>query len=276
MRSPGFYRDIPAEDYHADRDTISSTGLRKLTPPLTPADLRDYLDNPQEDTDALTFGRMMHDRLAGIGPKLIAIGGDWRTKAAQTEIAETVAAGFEPVKPDVFAQITGMVTQIESHATAKTLLTNGDPEVSAYFTDPGTGVNVRVRFDVLPEKRDGRRLIVPDYKTTAKTADEHTFAKTCADYAYHQQADLYRRALIVLGIDDDPAFVFVVQSKRRPYLVNVIELDDEAMHLGRVLNDRALRIYAECLALNEWPGYGIGVKRVGLPGWYVNQMEEVA
>ena len=50
------------------------------------------------------------------------------------------------------------------------------------------------------------------------------------------------------------------------------------MAWGDELNQRALRTYAHCTELDEWPGYDAppelaGVHRLSLPGWQVSAYE---
>ena len=47
------------------------------------------------------------------------------------------------------------------------------------------------------------------------------------------------------------------------YRVNVIQLDDTALHIGDSLNRHALRHYAECTRTGHWPGHPTGVSEVG-------------
>jgi len=69
-------------------------------------------------------------------------------------------------------------------------------------------------------------------------------------------------------------FHFVLVEKTEPYLVSVVELDTEAVNIGRQLNDRAKRIYRECTATGNWPGYPSG-ELVSLPMWAIYQAEEL-
>jgi hypothetical protein len=55
-------------------------------------------------------------------------------------------------------------------------------------------------------------MICVDYKT-ADHANPAAFAKSALDYGYHQQAAWYLDGLRELGISDDAAFLFIVQSE---------------------------------------------------------------
>jgi len=69
----------------------------------------------------------------------------------------------------------------------------------------------------------GRPIIV-DYKTAA-SANPRRFAKSVAEYGYHQQAAWYIDGLEQITGAADAAFLFVVQQKDPPWLVSVCQLD---------------------------------------------------
>ena len=80
------------------------------------------------------------------------------------------------------------------------------------------------------------------------------FGRAAAAYGYHMQAAWYLDLWRDLGADVE-AFAFIVQEKTPPYLVEVVELDEDALDLGRRRNARALEIYRDCRASGVWPGY---------------------
>jgi hypothetical protein len=109
------------------------------------------------------------------------------------------------------------------------------------------------------------RLIIPDYKT-AEDASTEAFTRSVANYGYDMQAGAYTDAAELL-LNVDPVFVFIVQERTPPYLVNVIQLDDPWLKAGRARNAWASRVYAECTRNNRWPGYGDAVEVVHPPTW---------
>ena len=56
--------------------------------------------------------------------------------------------------------------------------------------------------------------------------------------------------------------------------MSVVELDIEAVNIGRQLNDRAKRIYRECLETGTWPGYPTS-ELISLPMWAIYQTEDL-
>jgi len=133
-----------------------------------------------------------------------------------------------------------------------------------FWQDPRTETWLRSRLDWTYDAGNGQ-LIIVDYKST-ESADPDKFAKSCADYGYHQQHAFYVDGLTAVT-GADVTFWFIAQEKSAPYLVNVIELIPDAVRIGRNRNNRAIDIYRECTASGEWPGYGTDVVEIALPAW---------
>lgn len=287
ISAEGVYQ-VPAAAYHADPvegGSLSSTGARKLLQRGGPAKYRYALDHPGEDiSDAFDFGRAAHQVVLGDYENHVAVipgttnaagNSEWRTNAAKEKVAEAREAGLTPIKPEQWAKVQEMATAIRNHRTAAGLLQSagGKPEQTIVWRDSLTGVWCRARIDWFRTPVEGRRLIVTDYKTTP-SADEESFGKSAADYGYFVQAAFYLEGVRALGLDTDPAFLFVAQEKSAPYLVNVGQLDETALVLGRNLVRNALTIYAECTRTGHWPDYGDDVKTFTLPGWFLAQYGE--
>lgn len=273
-RQPGIY-DIPHLEYHAERDSLSSTGARKLMPPSCPAIFKWELDNPPESTDAFDTGNAAHDALLGGGPEIVICEyPNWKTKKSQDEAKEIRDRGAVPVLTSAWDQVAAMVASVRAHPIAGALFEpgTGQPEASLFWTDVRTGINRRARLDWLPEQT-GRRLIVPDLKT-CRSAHPDKFARSAMDYGYHCQAPYYLDGVTALDIGEDPAFLFVAVEKTPPYVVNVIQLDVTAMRIGAALNRQAIDTYAECTSTGNWPGYSTEVELTSLPYWYEKQHEQ--
>jgi len=265
---PGVYTDLPAEVYHGDfvpGGSLSSTGARKLLAPSCPALFKYDQDNPPGPKKVFELGTAAHKLVLGDGPELVKVDAPlWNTNAIKAEVAAIRAAGAVPLKAAEYQQVHDMADAILRHPEAAELLNpdHGDAEQSIYWTDPNTGITRRARIDWL--RRDGQPI---DYKTT-QSADLDAISKTVYDHGYHQQADWYLNGLDALGITAaDTEFTFIFQEKQAPYLVSVICLDDTAMRVGRLLNQAAIQLYANCREADHWPGYSDGIEYVGLPAW---------
>lgn len=259
--------DIAEAEYHA-RPELSSTEARRLLD--NPAKYRWRKQVGEEHRDTFDFGHAVHGLVLGVGREVEVIPfDDFRKQAAQQQRDEAYAAGRIPLLRDRWAVAQDMANAVHAHPVARMLLDpdRGPVEQSAFWTDPVTGVECRCRFDKLPAFDTPGRFIAVDFKT-AVAADVVSFGKSAADYGYVMQAPWYLDAVHVLLDRDDAAFVFVVQEKEPPYLVNVIELDPLAMAIGAERNRRAREVYAECVAADRWPGFGDEVQTASLPRWF--------
>ena len=281
MTAPGIYPDVSHDDYHA-HPALSSTGARRLTDPSCPALFRYAADHPERPAvEVLELGQAFHTLVFGAGPAVTTIPADVLAKngAVSTTAAKAYCDGVRaeggiPLKAEKVALLEAMAAVVRADPIFAAATAAGAPEVSAFWTDL-YGVECRARFDWLPTRVKGRRLIVPDLKS-ARSAHPRTFARTAAtEHGYAQQADWYLRGLRALGLADDrAAFVFFPQEKTPPFLVQPVQLDAEAMRVGEILNDRAIETYARCMESGRWPGYHDGVALAQLPGWYTQPVLE--
>ena len=109
-------------------------------------------------------------------------------------------------------------------------------------------------------------MIIPNSTKASVTKHMHS-------YRYFQQAPFYSDGVRALGLDDDPAFVFVFVESAPPHLISFARLDDEAMARGRVLNRRAIERYRDCKEAGVWPGYSDEIEVISLPPWAYSELE---
>ena len=277
ITAPGIY-DLPEAAYHADPvpgGSLSSTGARKLLPPSCPAKFRYEQDHPVHK-DVFDFGSAAHKLVLGSGPRIAVIdAANWMTKAAKEAREDARAVGSIPLLAAEYQQVQEMAAAIRAHPVASYLFDpsrGGKPEQSMFWQDGDTGVWRRCRLDFMPPSGQRGRLIIPDYKTTHH-ADPASIAKSVASFGYYQQDAWYTDAVRAMGYDDDPAFVFCFQEKTPPYLVSVVQLDDEAREAGRAVNRLALEVFRDCREAGIWPGYSQEIELVSLPPWALRQLE---
>jgi hypothetical protein len=116
-------------------------------------------------------------------------------------------------------------------------------------------------------------MILGDYKTTDSPAPDDSLRRRIYQHGSHRQGATYIDGVTALGLAEDVRLIFLYQSKTAPYLVTPVELDDEALRIGRIENRDALRTYAECLTSGVWPQYATGPVLMGVPGWIEKQYE---
>ncbi|MBX9919111.1 MAG: PD-(D/E)XK nuclease-like domain-containing protein [Mycolicibacterium frederiksbergense] len=279
----GVYAGVPEELYHSDRDSLSSSGARTILW-SSPAAFHEEQTTPREPKAAYDFGHLVHLLILGEGGKIEVLDpavhgltkdGKPAANPASTAMwkeAEAAARerGATPVTIAEFAKAKEMADQVLLHPVAGALLSQGDAEITGYWTDPETGVRLRWRTDWLHQGRS--RLIIVDYKST-KSAKPAAFHRSCSDYGYHQQEDWYCEGIAANGLCDDPLFLFIAQEKTRPYLVSVHESHPDDIVRAHGLNRRAINTYAECRETGKWPGYGDGIHLIEHPRYAVIREE---
>ncbi|MCX5365868.1 PD-(D/E)XK nuclease-like domain-containing protein [Streptomyces sp. NBC_00124] len=280
VEAPAIVDGLSAEKYHADKTSISSSGLRALLNPGCPAQFKYDREHPQAPKREFDLGNAVHTAVLGEGHDIVEITGfsDYKKADARALRDEAYAAGKVPLLSKEKKQVDEMAAAIRRHKDAGPLFAPGMgiPERSIYWTDPATGVRCRVRPDWLIIRPD--LTVVVDLKTTTD-ANPEACSKAIETYSYHQQGALYVDGVQAAGLAPEGArFFYVFQSKKAPYLITVRELSDQDQDIGRARNERALRIYAECLANDEWPdwtGPVDTIPQIGLPTWAtLRQAEE--
>lgn len=269
--------DMDEAAYHR-HPALSQSGAKLIL--SSPALYRWRIDNPIT-RDYYDVGHAVHSGVLGIGQPIRYIQGKtakgeqsdgWATKHAQEQRDEARAAGEIPLLASQRADVEGMTNAVLRHPTAAWLLdpSRGAPERSLFWDDPRTGCPLRGRLDWLPNSGDP--FVIVDVKTT-KSANPAEFSRSAVNFGYHQQDAWYRDAIIALGLHDDPSFVFINVEKEPPYLVSVVELEPEAVELGRARNRRAIDIYLECTENDTWPGYPAEITTISLPPWAYRELD---
>lgn len=261
ITEPGLY-DLHDEDYHGQRHSLSSTGVRQLLPPSCPAKFRWAQDNPQHK-EPWDLGHAAHRLILGIGTTIDVIDADsWRTNKAKAERAASYAAGRVPLLPDGWDTAVAMAESIEAHGLAAGML-RGVNERAMFARDEHTGVLLRSKPDAINDDGD-----IVDLKSTTDT-NLDALQKTIARWGYHTQGATYLEVAAALDIIDPATagFVLVFVEKTAPYLVRVVECDDESLARGRAHLRRALETYRDCTESGLWPGWDARIETLGLPAW---------
>jgi hypothetical protein len=261
--SPGVYEGISNADYHRD-PALGSTSLKTLAT-RTPAHYQHDLTHPKF-SDAFTLGTAAHslileDDASGIE---VVDAENWLTKAAKEAKADALAEGKQPLLSKEWAQVQAMRDAVMAHPAVSASFTGHRAEHSVFWEEDGLMLKCR------PDAWHPGLLV--DLKTT-RSADPNEFGKTAHEFGYHQSAAHYIDGVKAATGEELP-FHFVLVEKTAPYLVSVVELDIEAINIGRQLNDRAKRIYRECAEANTWPGYP-AAELISLPMWAIYQAEDL-
>lgn len=261
--SPGVYDGISNADYHRD-PALGSTSLKTLAT-KTPAHYQYDKANPKF-SDAFTLGTAAHSLIlendwAGI---VVVEAENWLTKDAKAAKAAALAEGKQPLLTKEWVQVQAMRDAVMRHPVARAAFRGHKAEQSVFWEEDGLTLKCR------PDAWKPGLLV--DLKTTVN-ADPREFGKTAHNFGYHQSAAHYIDGVKAATGEELP-FHFVLVEKTAPYLVSVVELDIEAINIGRQLNDRAKRIYRECMESGTWPGYP-NADLISLPMWAIYEAEDL-
>lgn len=277
ITGPGVYDGLDEAVYHADTaladgfgPSLSSTGAKSVL--HAPAKFEWEQGNPSYERK-FNVGTAVHTRVLGIGDGIVQYPDEYLTKSgaisSKAEVKEWEkeqrAAGLVPLKAEQARDVINAAESVLTHPVASRVLAAGRPEQSIYATDTATGVTMRGRVDWL------RGNAVIDLKTTGQSAHPWRFARTCADLGYDLQAAWYLKILTELGYPADFPYLHVVVEIEPPYLVSVVQLDDDSLAAGWAQAERALETYARCVETDDWPGYPEEITPITLPQYHLNK-----
>lgn len=182
-----------------------------------------------------------------------------------------LAAGQEAITVVEYQRAQAQAAALRADPVVADLLRQDGPsEVSMWWTCPRTGVLCKGRPDRVAAFGWGKKVILLDIKTTAD-ADEFAFAKSCANFGYHTQADWYCEGYALAAGVEVEGMVFGVVEADYPHAARSFMLSDNALERARAENDNARRLYKSCSESGNWPGYPAGtdgVTVIDLPKWY--------
>lgn len=263
---PGIH-SISAERYHAAYGVSKS--MLDILAEKTPAHLRTaMLDKEDDETEAKRFGTILHRAL--LEPDTFKDGFHVRPDKMNFTTKEGKAWRAEHEDRPILTapealQIEKMVSAVHTHPFAKRLLAGAQREQSIFVED-GQGTLRKSRLDALTAGN-----ILPDLKTT-ESASMDNFERSISKYRLHVQAAYYLDNCNLAGIEKT-AFFFICVEKSPPYAVRCLQLMAEVVEYGKLLYQRDIQIYRNCLETGLWPAWEDDFVECGLPGYEMRQLE---
>lgn len=271
-------------DHMTDAEYSAAEGVRrsdlwKISD--SPEKYKYFLENPIAQTPAMTFGSAIHKLILepdtffdeyAVAPEI-----NRRTNEGKAQWEEFVTdnAGKTIITADDYNVMKEMEAKLKTVSLARSLLyEDGKSEVPVFWTDPETGEKCKAKLDRLDIGLDGRYYIV-DYKS-ALSAETFRFNSEIFKLGYHVQSGMYSEGTqIAYNLDYRPVFLFVVQEKKPPYAVNVIEVTDEVADAGNAQYHLLLGKLHDCKTVDIFPGYVGDVPNDSfVPGWMSSMLEE--
>jgi len=273
--TPGLHF-IEADAYHRDpcaTPSLSSTIAKLIIrqSPLHAWTASPRLNPAWEPKDSKTFdiGRAAHRAILGKGGDYVAIptdilasNGAASTKDAKAFIEAARAAGLTPLKEAEVEQIEAMRLNAAQKLEENRIVF--DPERSEVVVIAEVdGVMCRAMIDNAPADPT---LLLYDFKT-CEDASPEACVRAVMNYGYDVHAAHYVACWNGATGEERP-FRFIFQDKSAPHEVCVVELDYDAMVMGKKRITRAREIWRICTRENHWPGYPAGVHQIPLPEFY--------
>lgn len=267
---PGIYPDILNEDYHAGPG-ISASGLKLIAERSPLHYWSAYLDpkrEPRKTTPAMILGTAIHAAVLEpdtFGERFYpAPDVDRRTKEGKMlyETAFGIAAEQNAtlISAADFEAALKIQNSCRQHPLAQAIFDEGAAEQSVFWIDPETEVLCKCRPDWL---MPGAILDVK----SAEDASEEKFKTSAYNYRYHLQAAFYMDGMAAAWGEMPEAFMFLAHEKTAPWASAYYFADGEMIDAGRAEYRKALRLYADCLSSDKWPGYSQQLQPLGLPRW---------
>lgn len=271
--------DVSHAGYYADPCATPSLNASTAKTLITRSPLHAWHEHPRlggaprEATTAQEHGSLIHRLVLGAGDDLEVIDApDWRTKAAKEQRAEARTAGRIPVLTADYAEANivarSIAITLESFGIDLSSGEAGESEVMLEWRERSARGPVLCRgmLDRLSVSRSA--AIIYDLKTTPN-AHPQACARRVADLGYDIQAAAYTSAVEKLRPDlvGRVEFVFVFAETEPPYCVTPMKPGGMMREFGLTRWQRAVEVWAACLADNRWPAYVESVTQLELPPW---------
>jgi hypothetical protein len=265
--------EMPAAEYHADPSPTPSLSASMAHTLLSRSPAHARLAHPRlggvprAATAAMEKGTLVHDMLlcgSQVAAEIIPAD-NYRTKAAQQQRDDALAAGLVPVLEREFAELLAVAAKLTAKLAEAGIAFDGQAEGVALWEerdDEGRPVPCRARLDHWRAPR------IDDLKTTA-SARPKDCVRSIFEYGYATQAAAYLSAVEHLWpeLAGRASFRFVFVELAEPCLFTAVELAGSALAVGRSQWRRAVNLWSRCLRTGEWPGYVEGVYRAEARPW---------
>ena len=244
--------NISNEDYHAEKEHLSSSNLKMLLKDPEKFYQEKVLGNREEVSsntqNAFSEGSYAHSLI--LEPDLVdkeftifsgmrKQGNEWESfKSDASNFGKTILSKAQQLKVNMW------VKSFKALPTAVNLIKNGQAELSLF--GELQGVPVKVRADYI-NIEDG---YIADIKTTSGPSDVDNFRLTVESFEYDLSAALYC-SMFELHYGRPFSFYFIVLGKR-DLNCEVFKLSNANMTMGKQKIIKALNIYKKCKESGVW------------------------
>lgn len=268
------HEELSSQAYHEERAHVSSSQLIHIL--RTPAHfLYHSLQGSSEESDLMRMGTAVHCMVLEphefknryvFAPRNY----DKRLKVDQAElraIAESYP-GKTILEPREQITLNKIVDGLRNHAKARQLLAaKGQPELSIFWRDDLTGLDLKVRIDRFIEL--GSTGIMLEVKSTDNASPE-AFARKIVDMDYDLRAVMYADGVQkAYGFTPEIAWLVI---ERETGFVATYRPPPKMLQRARRRYEEARIALAHAKSFNTWPAYQTGetIEPIDLPRWVRN------
>jgi hypothetical protein len=265
---PHWKVNLSNEEYHSDRDFVSSSQLKSIITE-SPAYFKERFDGkPRPKSEAMAIGTLVHHAvLEGedfikryvVMPKFDGHANSLIHKAAKKEWLDA-HKNKVIVTEDEIEIIQGTYESIFKHTDACYLLKDSEFERSGYYVDPTTGIRCRIRYDAY---NYAERVLI-DLKTV-RSCKREGFAFSIRDYRYDLSMAMYGDGIGQIDGKAPTDFVFIAVEKTAPFHCAVYALDQRSLNIGFNDYQNSLSLLRQSIETNHWPSYQEEIEEIGLP-----------
>jgi hypothetical protein len=295
----GIHTDISIEDYHKNTSHISATSIKEAKVSLKQFDWHRRGLMPKSEGLHLDFGNAFELALLDRSnfDKFVAIEQQeyWIELANQEQIAKGKEAYTTPrnstrykaeaskfygenegkyiinaTGKQSYWAIEQMLTSCFADPTIKSLIEGTEYQLSLFWTDEQTGLNLKTRPDICKRKKN----VIVNLKTT-EDGSPKSFSRDLAKFNYPLQACVEISGCLGTGLMTQvDNYFWLVVEKSEPFNATIYEFIESDIRSTMMEYEYLLNIIAQAKEKNEWPGYTqqadnkYGILQAKLPLWY--------
>lgn len=278
---------IPSAQYHADdigedRPSLSSSVATEI---VRKSAFHGWLKHPKlgkatrKTTADQAYGTLIHSLVLDpddAADQVVVVEADnFRTKAAQAERDDALAAGKTPILVGEMTDAYKVADEIKAAIAAAGFELTGQSEVAIVWEEdtPHGPIVCRGLIDHLLLDRPA----ILDLKT-CNSAHPNAIAKSVTEHGYHIQACAYTKAIqqyrpdLAGRVELTWLFVEILpEESPRRVILTVAKPDGMMRELGRIHWDRACETWSRCLKDNHWPAYVTGIASISPKPWELKE-----
>lgn len=240
--SNGIYTDISITDYHANKSHVSATSIKLAksslafwkwmqTHPQEPKLHFDFgnafelalLDRPGFEKNVAIMQTENWSAKANEGREKayanVKLSGKYQAEKSKFEAENEGKYIIPDVGPQSFEYIEFMLESCYRDSTIQELLKLTEYQLSLFWTDPATGLNLKTRPDICKRKAN----VIVNLKTMIDGSPE-AFSKELAKWDYPMQACVEIKGCLATGVMDSvDLYYWLVVEKEPPFNATIYE-----------------------------------------------------